>query len=117
MVVSSQEVEEIQIVTKDGELIASITDKSTIEKEGYEVVCIPEQNEARRTEYKEAVTNKRLLREQLELLAEKSKSENCTADELAKLSEQMGNLYFILGDIREEIRAGDEKWGRFEYPI
>lgn len=47
-------------------------------------------------EDKGTVTDKGLLREQLELLAEKSKSENCTADELAKLSEQMGNLYFIL---------------------
>lgn len=41
MTISDKEYSEIQIVTKDGELIASITDVDVIEKEGYKVVCVP----------------------------------------------------------------------------
>lgn len=41
MIVSGTEYEEIQVITEDGELIASITDADIIEKNGYKVVCIP----------------------------------------------------------------------------
>lgn len=40
MKVSDKEVEEIQIITEDDELIASITDENIVEKERYKVVCI-----------------------------------------------------------------------------
>lgn len=44
MIVADKEYSEIQIVTKDNELIASITDKDVIEKDGYKVVCVPVEN-------------------------------------------------------------------------
>ncbi len=44
MVISDKEYSEIQIVTKDNELIASITDEDVIEKDGYKVVCVPVEN-------------------------------------------------------------------------
>lgn len=44
MIVADKEFIEIQIVTKDNELIASITDEDVIEKDGYKVVCVPTEN-------------------------------------------------------------------------
>lgn len=44
MVISDKEYSEIQILTKDNELIASITDADVIEKDGYKVVCAPVEN-------------------------------------------------------------------------
>lgn len=44
MIVADKECSEIQIVTKDNELIASITDEDVIEKDGYKVVCVPVEN-------------------------------------------------------------------------
>ncbi len=44
MIVSDKEYKEIQIITNDGELIASITDEDVIEKKGYKVVCVPVEN-------------------------------------------------------------------------
>lgn len=44
MVISDKECSEIQILTKDNELIASITDADVIEKDGYKVVCVPVEN-------------------------------------------------------------------------
>lgn len=41
MIISGKEYSEIQIVTGDEELIASITDEDVIEKAGYKVVCVP----------------------------------------------------------------------------
>ncbi len=41
MIIGNVVYEEIQILTEDNELIASITDKDVIEKEGYKVVCVP----------------------------------------------------------------------------
>ncbi len=40
MIISDREYKEIQVIAEDGELIASITDKNIIEKEGYKVVCV-----------------------------------------------------------------------------
>lgn len=44
MVISDKEYSEIQILTKDNELIASIMDADVIEKDGYKVVCVPVEN-------------------------------------------------------------------------
>ncbi|BDZ79163.1 hypothetical protein Lac3_03720 [Claveliimonas bilis] len=44
MVILDKEYSEIQILTKDNELIASITDEDVIEKDGYKVVCVPVEN-------------------------------------------------------------------------
>ena len=44
MIISDKEYSEIQILTEDDELIASITDKNVIEKSGYKVVCVPVNN-------------------------------------------------------------------------
>lgn len=44
MVISDKEYKEIQIITNDSELIASITDEDVIEKDGYKVVCVPTEN-------------------------------------------------------------------------
>lgn len=44
MIVADKEYSEIQIVTKDNELIASITDEDVIEKDGCKVVCVPVEN-------------------------------------------------------------------------
>ncbi len=41
MKIGENEFKEIQIVTDDNELIASITDKDIIGKSGYKVVCVP----------------------------------------------------------------------------
>lgn len=41
MIISDKEYKEIQIITNDGELIASITDEDVIEKDGCKVVCVP----------------------------------------------------------------------------
>ncbi len=41
MKIGENEVKEIQIVTDDGELIASITDDDIIGKSGYKVECVP----------------------------------------------------------------------------
>lgn len=41
MLIGDKEYREIQIITKDDELIASITDEDIIEKEDYKVVCVP----------------------------------------------------------------------------
>lgn len=42
--VADKEYSEIQIVTKDNELIASITDTDIIERNGYKVICVPAEN-------------------------------------------------------------------------
>ena len=42
------------------------------------------------------IENRKLLREQLKLLAEKSKSKDCSVDELIALSEGMVKIYEIL---------------------
>lgn len=34
---------EILVLTKNDELVASITDESIIEEDGYKVVCVPEE--------------------------------------------------------------------------
>lgn len=44
MNIADKEYSEIQIVTVDNELIASITDEDVIEKSGYKVVCVPVEN-------------------------------------------------------------------------
>lgn len=44
MIIADKEYSEIQIVTGDNELIASITDEDVIEKSGYKVVCVPAEN-------------------------------------------------------------------------
>lgn len=44
MKIGEKEYHEIQIVTQDNELIISITDSDVIEKDGYKVVCIPDNN-------------------------------------------------------------------------
>ena len=41
MKIGENEVREIQIVTDDNELIASITDEDIIGKSEYKVVCVP----------------------------------------------------------------------------
>lgn len=44
MIISDKQYSEIQILTEDDELIASITDENVIEKSGYKVVCVPVNN-------------------------------------------------------------------------
>jgi hypothetical protein len=44
LLVGNKEYSEIQILTEENELIASITDKDVIEKDGYKVVCVPAEN-------------------------------------------------------------------------
>ena len=41
MNIADKEISEIQILTDNNELIASITDKDIIEFDGYKVVCVP----------------------------------------------------------------------------
>lgn len=41
MIIGNVEYEEVLLVTEDNELIASVTDKDVIEKEGYKIVCVP----------------------------------------------------------------------------
>lgn len=41
MTVGENEVKEIQVLTDENELIASITDEDVIGKSGYKVVCVP----------------------------------------------------------------------------
>ena len=41
MKIGGNEIKEIQIVTNDNELIASIADNDTIVRSGYKVVCVP----------------------------------------------------------------------------
>lgn len=41
MMISGKEYEEIQLLTEEDELIASVTDEDVIEKSGYKVVCVP----------------------------------------------------------------------------
>lgn len=41
MEIAGKEYKELQVLTGDGELIASITDENVIEKDGYKVVCVP----------------------------------------------------------------------------
>lgn len=41
MIISEKEYKEIQILTDEDELIASITDEDVIAKESYKVVCVP----------------------------------------------------------------------------
>lgn len=41
MNISEKDYSEIQILTKDNELIASIADEDVIVKDGYIVVCVP----------------------------------------------------------------------------
>lgn len=41
MVISGEECKEIQILTEEDELLASITDENIIEKDGCKVVCVP----------------------------------------------------------------------------
>lgn len=41
MKIGENEIKEIQVITGDNELIASVTDKDIIEKSGYKVVCVP----------------------------------------------------------------------------
>lgn len=41
MIISGKEYKEIQILTDENELAASITDEDVIEKEGCKVVCVP----------------------------------------------------------------------------
>ena len=41
MTLNNKEIKEIQIITDENELIASITDEDIIEKDGYKVVCVP----------------------------------------------------------------------------
>ncbi|MGO5164225.1 hypothetical protein [Fusicatenibacter saccharivorans] len=41
MNIADKEISEIQILTDNNELIASITDKDIIELDGYKVVCVP----------------------------------------------------------------------------
>lgn len=40
MKLGEKEVQEVQILTNENELIASITDEDVIEKDGYKVVCV-----------------------------------------------------------------------------
>lgn len=41
MKIAGKGYKELQVLTDDGELIASITDENVIEKDGYKVVCVP----------------------------------------------------------------------------
>lgn len=41
MTLNNKEIKEIQIITDENELIASVTDENIIEKDGYKVVCVP----------------------------------------------------------------------------
>lgn len=41
MTLNNKEIKEIQVITDENELIASITDENIIEKDGYKVVCVP----------------------------------------------------------------------------
>lgn len=41
IVIAGKEYKEIQILTKDNELLVSITDENIIEKDGCKVVCVP----------------------------------------------------------------------------
>lgn len=41
MTFNNKEIKEIQVITEENELIASITDENIIEKDGYKVVCVP----------------------------------------------------------------------------
>lgn len=41
MTLNNKEIKEIQIITDENELIASITDENIIEKDSYKVVCVP----------------------------------------------------------------------------
>lgn len=41
MTLNNKEINEIQVITEENELIASITDENIIEKDGYKVVCMP----------------------------------------------------------------------------
>ena len=41
IVIDGKEYKEIQILTKDNELLVSITDENIIEKDGYKVVSVP----------------------------------------------------------------------------
>ena len=42
--ISDQRYAEIQIVTEEDELIASISDEDVILKDGYKIVCVPAAN-------------------------------------------------------------------------
>lgn len=44
MKIGGNEVKEIQIVTDDNELIASITDDDVIGKSGFKIVCVPDKD-------------------------------------------------------------------------
>lgn len=44
LIIADKEYREIQVITENNELIASITDKDVIEKDGYKVVCVPANN-------------------------------------------------------------------------
>lgn len=40
MKIAGKDFQEVQVISDDGELIASITDEDVIEKAGYKVVCV-----------------------------------------------------------------------------
>lgn len=44
MIIGEEEREEINVVSEDGELIASITDEDIIEKNGFKVACVSTAN-------------------------------------------------------------------------
>lgn len=44
MIIGEEERKEINVVSEDGELIASITDENIIEKNGFKVACVPTAN-------------------------------------------------------------------------
>lgn len=41
MKIGNKEIKEIQILTKDDELVASITDENIIEEQDFKVICVP----------------------------------------------------------------------------
>lgn len=51
MTIGGKEVKEIWVLTRDNELIASITDENVITKNGYDTYCVPlEEKKSEKTE-------------------------------------------------------------------
>lgn len=49
MEISGQRYAEIQIVTEEDELIASISDEDAILKDGYKIICVPVAHQEKQT--------------------------------------------------------------------
>lgn len=63
MTIGGKEVKEIWVLTRDNELIASITDENVITKNGYDTYCVPfEEKKSEKTEKKSDISTKRVQR-------------------------------------------------------